>query len=475
MAGGLFRLGAAALKPVAKPLIGAGVGFATEAADRAFDDDESVFESPSSYLAAGGLGALLGGSMGFGRGASKGLAKLKMNPTTARKIGKTAGVLGTAGGGLGLVGNLFDGGGEKLDGGEISGIMNSLGLQSGPVQMPGDMGPGGVDLFKGGMYGGLGAPPEFGKSLSDYMNDPTLNNLANQQIITQNNAIGRVNRDLREEMVRSIQGNAGAGRAAQQQYDQIRRDNVRQSQDIQQNARTNQQRVVNEADRVAEEVGASIISDDHTRHDLQNEQAIHGQDVADRQAADSRLLEQLAKSSQDALATIAGADAQATRENSQAIRTKAMSEIQSNRREAADNWQQKTGILGSLADTAMQRDLQQHQLALQAWGARMDALNAYRKQQLETQQMQSGGGLDASMINALVGLGTSPSGMTYDWVTPEGEPVSYKEQAKDLWSPEQRDYYNQYLAQALGLPQGFTFFNEQPKPQMKEDKFGPWR
>lgn len=475
MLGELLRPAALALKPVAKPLIGAGVGFATEAADRAFDDGESVFESPSSYLAAGGLGALFGGAGSLGNITTKGLTKARIPASFAGKIGRGVRLGGRAGGGFGLIGSLFDGGGEKLESGAISGFLNSLGLQSGPVQMPGDMGSDGIDLFRGGMYGGLGAPPEFGKSLSDYMNDPTLNNLANQQIITQNNAIGRVNRDLRDEMVRSIQGNAGAGRAAQQQFDQIRRDNVRQSQDIEQNARTNQQRVVNEADRVAEEVGASIIADDHTRHDLQNEQAIHGQDVADRQAADSRLLEQLAKSSQDALATIAGADAQATRENSQAIRTKAMSEIQSNRREAADNWQQKTGILGSLADTAMQRDLQQHQLALQAWGARMDALNAYRKQQLETQQMQSGGGLDASMINALIGIGNAPSGMSYKFVGPDGQEGTYMEPVSAGWTDEQRNFYNQYLAQALGLPQGFTFYQPQPVPEMKEDKLGPWR
>lgn len=481
MAGFLARGAASFGRPLIKPAIGAGIGFATEAADRAFDDEENVFESPSSYLTSGILGSLMMGSGRLGSGAAKGLQKARVPAGIAGKIGTGIKAGGTAGGFLGIIGSLFDG--EDGPVAHAGKPHNGTGSFAGPLPgMPtaGGFGGGvGSGLFDGGVYGNLGAPPEFNRSLDDYMSDPNLINLANQQIIAQNNAIGRVNRDIRTELGRSLQGNAGAGAAAQQQFDRIRGDNLRQSNSIQSNARENQSRVVEAADRVAEDVGASIINDDHTRHDVQAEQAQHNQDVADRQAADSKLLERLASSSQDALATIAGADAQSTRSNAQNLRTKAIDQLQSNRREAAGNWDQKTGILGSLADTSMQRDLQAHQIALQGWGAKMDALTQSRNQQMEMQKLQASqsgqGSLDASMVNALLGIGQAPTGMSYNFAGPDGTDGTYKEPASAQWSDEQRDYYNQYLSGMLGLPEGFTFFDRQPVPAQKQDKFGPWR
>lgn len=429
------------------PAIGAGIGFTSQGIkDKWFDGGDEV--TGSDYLASGLLGALTGGGGSIGRGATAGLTKVGL--PWAGKIGGSVGMAARGGGLLGMIGSLLDH--DKPDGGPNVPVVSGAGIGMGP--MPG-IGAGGMgnDIFGGGIYGSLGDAPSFNKTLADYMGDPTLNSLADAQIIKANAALARENKDTRIQMGRDTAANSDAGQTAINQIGQIRRENVSQNNAIQDNAEASQHRTVDEANRLAEDVGASILSDDHTRHDVQAEQARHAQDIAARQAADSKLLERMATASQDALGTLAGAEAMATKSNADSIRVKAMDAVRSNRAQAADNWLERPNILGSLADTSMQRDLQAHQMALQGWGARLDALNTYRQGQLEQQKAQ-GGGMDPSMLNSLLSLATTPTGITYEMVGEDGMKTKYAPRLYDQ-NPALQQSLNQIYG-ALGIPQAFT-------------------
>lgn len=436
------------LAALAAPAIGAGIGFTSQAIkDKWFDGDDET--TKGDYAVSGGLGALTGGAGSLGRLLGWNLGKVGL--PAAQQIGNSAGWLGKGTGALGMLGNLFD---ESEPAGQDGSLINNmLGGLSGILTGGGSAGGSASmkdPILRGGMLGGIGQAPTFNKTLADYMSDPQLGNLANQQIITANNAIGRQNRDMRQQMSRDLEANSDAGREALDQIGQIRRENVGQNQAIQSGAQDNQQRVVDEANRLAEEVGSSIISDDHTRHDLQADQARHAQDVAARRAADSRLLEQMATASQDALGTLAGAEAMSTKANAGGIRSKAMDAIQSNRAKAADNWQEKTSILGSLADTALQRDLQAHQLALQSWGQRLDALNSWRAMQMESRTAMNPQ-MDPSMLNTMMNFAMKPSGYKQSGVGEDGTEWSYEVPTWGTWDPSTSQQYGGMLQNYFGI------------------------
>lgn len=452
----------APLAPYALPALGSaaaglGIGFGADklAGDGKYSAKEAAID--------GGLG-LFGG---VGGGALKGLLRsagwnaARMSPGAGSAIARQAdrGMINFATRGAGLGGLIFQ---PQKNIGPVP--MPGLGM-TGPTSGSLVQGPGlghHGDYWTGGgineapdIYGGLGSPPSFSKTLEDYLQDPTLRKLADAEIIKMNSPLVRANKARNRQMIRETGANEDAGQNVVDQIGQIRRENAQQVGDINQSAQAGQQRVVQEANKLAGDVGASIVSDDRTRQDLQSQAGQHAQDLASRQEADSQLLQRMAGAGQNSLAELASAEAMQTRSNAQAIRQSAAEDIRSNSEQVRANWHERSGILGSLADTALQRDLQAHQMGLQAWSARLDALNSYRSNQLEQQKLQ-GGGMDPQMLSLMLGAATKGSGYTQKGTTEDGQEWSYEAPMYSLWDPQQLQKYNQMLSPIFGGANVFT-------------------
>lgn len=388
---------------------GAGAGGLLGGVGSLFDDDDDFI---SDIGVGAGMGALGGGAWKLGGMASGKLSK------PGRWLGAATG-LGALGAGLGhALGADF--GSE----GPVSGVDNAVAAATGSGSPMGPMASGGLpDWLTSGID--MGEPNVETKSLTDWMADPELNRIANAQIIAGNAAIMREQKDLRTNMQRDLQANEALGDEYQIQAAAIGRDNAADTRSIINAADANQQRIDADTDAMHEATGAALEGNDVTRREHAAQMDSQDARLNEARISDQELLERLGVSGQEVLGEIAAAEAAQTRDNAVKIRTGAMDKITENRSEAKDAWRyEKPTIMGTLAQGAMDREVQQRQLGLQGYQMKMQQAQHMKDKQQEYIQHQQGlqadtmgAGPNAAMLNA------AATGSGIKVMGPGGQPI----------------------------------------------------
>lgn len=350
--------------------------------DRLWGDDDYSFGEGARDA---GLGALFGLGGGLLQGAMRGAGW-----NTAR-IGAQGNGFSKAGGKFadaaehwlakysskGIAGSalLFNEDKDSEDPGKKN--LNAEGI-TGPM-LKGQATTGSMGKVNSDIYGGIGAPPAaFNRTLADYLADPTLGKLANDEIIRQNAPLMRANKARNAEMGRMVEANSDAGANLQNQLTQVQKVNADQTNKIAAAADASAQATIDQAQALSDRVGAMIVPGGPTPG-LAADVATHGQDLANQRASSQELLSDLGQGAGDAIAQLAASDVLATKSNEQSIRESAAADIRNNSQQVRDNWLNRSSIMGSLADSAMQRDMQAHQSGMDYWGAKLQALNASRE------------------------------------------------------------------------------------------------
>lgn len=483
-----FLTGAARLggKALLGGIGGAGIGFTSDLFDG--EDDFSLSEM--------GRDAAIG-ALGFGLGSSGvrgGAAALKRAPLLrnsdgfASKLdsllsGKSGFMLKQAlpKGGAGLLTLGLHGMGDKSDDvvkAAQAAAAPSLGLPGGVGGS--DRGLIGSDL--NGVFALGGAPdpgeqPIFSKTFEDYLRDKELNRLADAQIIGANKALGRENEDTRLQLTRNVTQNTTSQAALQEEMARLKAADAKAA------AASNEQLAqlhgesANRSNRILEDLGVGMQGGEG----VATANAAMQNRIHESQDADKDYLEALSGGASNLLGNMAGASAMQGEEAERMMRRDANDVIAKNRAQASDNWLKRPEILGQYADSALQSDLQRHQLGLQAYGQRLDALNAYRNSQyqfgqlgLQIQEANAPAKMDPAMLNAIMGMGSGETGNTFNYVDKDtGQTMQHSQQRNETWDPQLRDYFNQLIASQMGLPAGFTTFAEQPVPEGAK-KQGNW-
>lgn len=388
---------------------GSGIGGMLGGIGSQFDDEDGWADTAKDI----GVGMLFGGTGGglFGYGRKRG----------ASLLGGAAGITGITGAlGHGLGADF--GKDEPVD--SIENAVRAAGQPVGSTQGQGISLPEWMKDQKS-YFGDLGAPDVSTRSLSDWMADPELNRVANAQIIAGNAAIMREQQDLRKNMSRDLEANEALGDEYQIQAAQIGRDNAQDTAAIINAASDNQRRIADETDEMHERSAASLMGNEHTREGVASELESQEARLNEARISDQELLERLGVSGQEMLGELAAAEAAQTKDNAVKIRTSAMDQITKNRSEAKDAWRfEKPTILGSLAQGAMDREVQQRQFGLQGYQMKMqqasqvrDAQQSYLQSQQELQAATQGAGPNAEMLNsAATGSGIKVMG-------PGGQPI----------------------------------------------------
>lgn len=318
-------------------------------------------------------------------------------------------------------------------------------------------------------FDNLGAAPNPQiRSLSDLMGDPGLMRVANQQIITENNAIGRENRDRRAQLQRDESAMKRAGDHAQQQTQIIGNQHARAQEAIGKRNDKAQADSQSNVDSILKNIAVNMISDDNVRSQLQAQQGSELQDRTDQQGADDKMLQGLASGGQEALSQYAAAQPMQTRADIGALRGAAIDEIQSNRRKAAENWSQRSSILAQLAAQEQGADESRAGLAMDAYKTRagiMDGWNQSQAAMMKARSEAEGAGQpDIKDVMKMWNMYMSPVGPSVKYVSKEGNEQNFQPIYADTVDPEVMKWFNE----TIGGPSGLPPVMRQPQPNIQE-------
>lgn len=316
------------------------------------------------------------------------------------------------------------------------------------------------------MMGGMaGIPQPSGKTFLDYMNDPGIINVANASIIAQNAAIGRENRDRRKQMVRDIRGENASHREYQRVagdvQDRHRDDTLAINSDVR-DAQGEASRAIRD---VAMELGLVGMSDEKARDSVHQEAQSTNNEIARQDAATNDMMAQLGENGQDALASMAQAEAKGNAENVRSIRDSAIDEVSARRAQAADNWFNLTPLTAQVASEAMTRDQAAEAMAMDAWKTKFGAMDAWRQTNINKQLAEAqyaaaaakaaGGGLDTTDAIAIAKMwandATSPTGQSTTFAGENNEEVSIDQRKVDSMTPKEYEAYAAQMQQVQAM------------------------
>lgn len=283
------------------------------------------------------------------------------------------------------------------------------------------------------------------RSLDQIMRDPGLRQVANQQIIGANAAIGRENSDLRKQMQRNVESQRSAGAHQAQQVRQTATDHAGAQKAVQAAQNTDQARQQSVVDDVLKNVALNMIADDNARGQLQASQAENRQERQDADAASDALIAGIGASGQDALAQMEAAVPMQTEADVRATRNQVLDQVATNRTKAADNWLGRSGILAELAAREQGAEQQRAALAMERFKAAAGI--AESRSTIDMQRAAAEAEIEAARAKASGSTGMAAP--TYAdmvaawklWNVPSGPAQKYadEENREQTWQPQRRD------------------------------------
>lgn len=336
----------------------------------------------------------IGGAFGLAGGGLKGL------------LGKREGLGRIAGG----TGKLMAAGypwGERVGQEGAESPSQGVGFGGMPLGASGATSSLGVDF--GGDPFGLGAPPSYPTmTMGDYLRNPRLNKIVDNQLAMQINPINRQIEDINADKAIDLSTNESLGQNLQNQMSQVARDHKNNVVAINGAASDAAERTSEDVELAREQAGAGEVGDDYTRQQLAEENAANEARIADRRMADSELLRRLGVTGDSALSEIQAAEAQQTGQNSLSIKNAANKSVRQAQGQINDLRLQRPSMLNDIAQQHYDTALQKFQGGLSVYQTKLAAAKSNAdlyKSQMEIQAMQGGGGqeMSAEMYNGLMG------------------------------------------------------------------------